>query len=166
MQSLGWFNRGLVRVLDAPSRQTRIATLVSSFKTMEEKYYNMALKTNTQTHQTKDVTAPHSTTHDFHFSRWLQIVWRNISALHFLFFFFFFTFVELSSRDHFSCVTPMKDNSFFLHSTHFLGPDLSPTPCLACYLHNFFYQILHNLLHWWNHLQLKCVIYHKKSAAQ
>lgn len=60
--------------------------------------------------------------------------------------------------------------SFFLRSTHFLGPDLSPTPCLASYLRNFFKPILHNLLHWWNHLQLKkkkSVLYTtRKSAAQ
>lgn len=40
----------------------------------------------------------------------------------------FFCLIELRSRDHFSHVTPIKEYSLRLHSTHLLHPDVSPKP--------------------------------------
>lgn len=44
MQSLGWFNRGRVGVLDARAGRREAQTLVSSLKNIGGKSYNMALK--------------------------------------------------------------------------------------------------------------------------
>lgn len=94
-------------------------------KIMEEKKLQYGLK-HARTHKhtkQKDVTALLSMTHDSHRSWELRLAE---------------TLLERSNI--FSRVTPMKDYSVRLHSTHFLGPDRSPTPCLAFYLHDF-YQI-------------------------
>lgn len=95
MQSLGWFNRGLVRVLYARAGRWESQPLSYHLKTMEEKK-NKKLQygfknTHTQTHQTKDVIAPHPTTRHSHFS------WRpQIVRLHFLFCFLDFCWAEKS----------------------------------------------------------------------
>lgn len=112
MQSLGWFNRGLIWVLLMPEQadEKRNPCLIIK-NNGGKKNYNMALKTHTQTHQTKDVTAPHCTTHDSHSSGRLQILWRKYIGTTLPVWIFLWSWeVEIL----FSCLTPMKDYSFFL----------------------------------------------------
>lgn len=134
MQSLGCLLEVLFGSV-TPCRQTNIAN--PCLKQWRKKSYNMALKTRTQTHQTKDVTALNSTTPDSHFS------WQVIQLLRCATLPDFSLFVKLRCRDHLSRVTPMKDDSFLQSSFLWLTfwvLTFPPTPCLLLTTCTTFYQ--------------------------
>lgn len=65
------------------------------------------------------------------------------------------------------CDTNESDFVITFSPSIFVLLTFSALTCLRASLATctMFTKLLHNLLHWRNHLQLKSVIYHKKSAA-